>query len=193
MCKSPNGSEFTINLPQCQPCFENRADLSSLYSPSCILIEHVDHHEDTYRLYARSSIPSGECPYCGAKSHRVHSRYIRTISDLSILGHRVIITFEARKFFCYNPKCKKKTFAEQPGDEIFRYRRRTRRCEMLVTQNGLKCSSESARKLLHAAGINVSGDTILRDLHRMTIPEHSQIEDIGWMIGLIKRVSLMEV
>ena len=98
---------------------------------------------------------------------------------MSILGHRVSIIFEARKFFCNNPQCHKKTFAEQPGDEIFRYRRRTRRCEMLVTQNGLKCSSESARKLLHAAGINASGDTILRDLHRMTIPEHSQIEDIG--------------
>jgi len=179
MCKSTNGSEFTIKLPQCQPSYDARADLSSLYYPNNIQIEQVDYFDDTYRLYGKSSIPYGECPYCGEKSHRVHSRYIRTISDMSILGHKVSITFESRKFFCDNPHCGKKTFAEQPGDEIFRYRRRTRRCEMLVTQNGLKCSSESARKLLHAAGINISGDTILRDLHRMSIPEQSQIEDIG--------------
>ena len=179
MSKSPNGSEFTINLPQCQPCSEANADLSSLYRPSSIKLEQVEYLEETYRLFARCLLPFGECPYCGTKSHHVHSRYTRTISDLSILGHRVMIIFESRKFFCTNPECRKKTFAEQPGDEIFRYRRRTRRCEMLVTQHGLKCSSETARKLLHAAGIAVSGDTVLRDLHRMTIPEQGQVRDIG--------------
>ena len=179
MSNSPNGSEFTINLPQCQPYSEANADLSSLYRPSSIQLEQVECIDETYRLYARCSLPFGECPYCGSRSRHVHSRYTRTISDLSILGHRVIITFESRKFFCTNPECRRKTFAEQPGDEIFRYRRRTRRCEMLVTQHGLKCSSESARKLLHATGINVSGDTVLRDLHRMSIPEHAQVRDVG--------------
>lgn len=179
MCKSPNGSEITTILLQSQPYSEKSADLSPLYLPSSILLEQVDHTDATYRLFARCSLPLGECPYCGTKSDRVHSRYTRTISDLSILGHRVLITFEARKFFCDNPECHKKTFAEQPGDEIFRYRRRTRRCEMLITQNGLKCSSESARKLLYAAGIHISGDTILRDLHRMSVPEQFQVEKIG--------------
>ena len=50
---------------------------------------------------------------------------------------------------------------------------------MLVTQTGLKCSSESAKKLLLAAGIHISGDAVLRDLHRMSIPEQAHIEDIG--------------
>ena len=179
MSKSPNGSEFTINLPQRKPYSEANADLSTLYRPSSIQLEQVEHIDATYRIFARCLLPFGECPYCGSRSHHVHSRYTRTISDLSILGHRVIMTFESRKFFCTNPECRKKTFAEQPGDEIFRYRRRTRRCEMLVTQHGLKCSSESARKLLHAAGITVSGDTVLRDLHRMSIPEQGQVRDVG--------------
>lgn len=96
----------------------------------------------TYHVYARCNLPHGVCPYCGHVSRSVHSRYHRTIADLSIIGHPVIITFEARKFFCHNPDCRKKTFAEQPGDEVFRYRRRTRRCEMVVTQHGLKCSSD---------------------------------------------------
>jgi len=104
---------------------------------------------------------------------------MRTIADLSMLGRPVIMKFEARKFFCDNQDCRRKTFAEQPGDEVFRYRRRTRRCEMAVVQHGLKSSSESARKLLTAIGVRVSGDTVLRDIHRMSVPSHQEVHGIG--------------
>ena len=104
---------------------------------------------------------------------------MRTIADLSMLGLPVIMKFESRKFFCDNQDCRRKTFAEQPGDEVFRYRRRTRRCEMVVAQHGLKSSSESARKLLSAIGVRVSGDTVLRDIHRMSVPSHQEVHEIG--------------
>jgi hypothetical protein len=39
---------------------------------------------------------------------------MRIIADLSILGLPVVMTFEARKFFCDNPECRRKTFAEEP-------------------------------------------------------------------------------
>lgn len=133
----------------------------------------------TYHIYAQCSLPHGVCPYCGCVSHSVHSRYHRTITDLSILGHPVVITFEARKFFCHNPNCRRKTFAEQPGDEVFRYRRRTRRCEVAVTQHGLRCSSESARKLLSVIGVSISGDTVLSDIHRMSVPDRCEVKEIG--------------
>ena len=35
---------------------------------------------------------------------------------------------------------------------------------MAVTQHGLKCSSESARKLLSAIGVPISVDTLIREL-----------------------------
>ena len=44
--------------------------------------------------------------------------------DEGILGERVILHLEVRKFFCHNDDCRRNTFAEQPGDEVFRYRRR---------------------------------------------------------------------
>lgn len=50
---------------------------------------------------------------------------------------------------------------------------------MAVTQHGLKCSSESARKLLSATGVPLSGDTILRDIHRMSVPERCEVKEIG--------------
>lgn len=180
MCKAPNKSKITTFLRQCLTSASAKADLSALYSPSDLSVEQVELEDmRTYHVYARCNLPHGVCPYCGHVSRSVHSRYHRTIADLSILGHPVIITFEARKFFCHNPDCRKKTFAEQPGDEVFRYRRRTRRCEMVVTQHGLKCSSESARKLLSATGVPLSGDTVLRDVHRMSVPERCEVKEIG--------------
>lgn len=50
---------------------------------------------------------------------------------------------------------------------------------MAVTQHGLKCSSESARKLLSATGVPLSGDTVLRDIHRMSVPERCEVKEIG--------------
>ena len=100
------------------------------------------------------------------------------LGDLSILGSPVIITAEMRKFFCDNTGCAKKTFAEQPGNEVFRYRRRTRRCEMAVIRYGLTSSSETARKLLNATGENICGDTVLRDLRRMAVPGHDNVSRI---------------
>lgn len=50
---------------------------------------------------------------------------------------------------------------------------------MAVTQHGLKCSSESARKLLSATGVPLSGDTVLRDIHRMSVSERCEVKEIG--------------
>ena len=179
MCKPPNEGKITTIFAQCLTQTGSKADLSSLYSPSDLLVEHTEFCDDhQYHIFARCSLPYGKCPYCGCISHRVHSKYMRTIADLSILGIPVTMTFEARKFFCDNLDCQRKTFAEQPGDEVFRYRRRTRRCEMVVTQQGLKTSSETARKLLSAIGVCVSGDTVLRDIHRMSVPAHQEVHEI---------------
>ena len=114
MCKAPNKSKITTFLRQCLTSTSAKADLSALYSSSDLSVEQVELEDmRTYHVYARCNLPYGVCPYCGHVSRSVHSRYHRTIADLSILGHPVIITFEARKFFYHNPDCRKKTFAEQ--------------------------------------------------------------------------------
>lgn len=179
MSKLPNEDKITTKFLQYIGSGGTNIDLSSLYMQSDLEISSIGYEDAAYHLYCRCKLDYGTCPYCSHSSHRVHSRYIRTIVDLSILGHPVIIRLEARKFFCDNPQCRNKTFAEQPGDEIFRYRRRTRRCEMVVTQHGLSRSSESAHKLLKSIGITLSGDTVLRDLHRMKIPENKGVRHIG--------------
>lgn len=115
MSKAPNEDKNTTFLRQCLTSPSVKADLSALYSPNDLFVEQVEFEDmRTYHVYAQCSLPYGVCPYCGCVSHRVHSRYHRTITDLSSLGYPVIITFGARKFFCHNPYCRRKTFAEQP-------------------------------------------------------------------------------
>jgi len=75
--------------------------------------------------------------------------------------------------------CGKKTFAEQPGNEVFRYRRRTRRCEIMVVGHGLLCSSNKAKRLIRTVGIPLSNTTISRDIHRMSINPRDSVKNIG--------------
>ena len=183
MSKYPNGgkvttkkSESSIDLATISPCSEG---ISQIYLSSEINIVFADHDDGIFHLYGSSSLEYGRCPYCGRISHRVHSRYVRTIQDLSILGRRVVLYLEVRKFFCDNDDCRRKTFAEQPGDEVFRYRRRTCRCERAVARHGISVSSDSASRLLEHMGIQISPSTVLRDVHRMRPSQYQQVKEVG--------------
>ena len=159
--------------------YDDKISLSALYPDSDLLIESVEVMPDSVHIYARCSLDSGVCPYCGYKSHKVHSTYIRTVSDLPILGRQTFLHLQMRKFFCHNDECSHKTFAEQPGIEVFRYRRRSRRCEVLVSKMALSSSAGVASSNLRLMGIPMSRATVLRDTHRMPLPSYPDVDQIG--------------
>lgn len=183
MSKYPNGGKVTTK--KSESCKADTTNLlcdegiSQIYQSSELIIHEAVHDGHVFHLYASSYLDYGICPYCGHVSSRVHSRYFRTIQDLSILGERVVLHLEVRKFFCLNDDCRRKTFAEQPGDEVFRYRRRTCRCEKAVARHGISVSSSSASRLLAHMGIHISPSTVLRDLHRMHPSNYEDVEEIG--------------
>lgn len=183
MSKYPNGGKITTNNSESSKGNEANTlwneGISQIYLSSELVIHETVHDNNVFHLYASSSLDYGSCPYCGHVSSQVHSRYFRTLQDMSILGERVVLHLEARKFFCHNADCQKKTFAEQPGDEVFRYRRRTCRCERTVARHGISVSSGSASHLLAHMGISISPSTILRDLHRISTPEYGNVEVVG--------------
>ncbi len=183
MSEYPIGNKITTKKSKSESVpylkYHESFDISYLYTSSGLYVENVDHFENTLHFYCKSSDTSGVCPYCSYKSKQVHSRYQRCVNDLSILGKGVKLTLEVRKFFCKNSNCSKKTFAEQPGNEVFRYRRRTRRCETAVIRQGLSVSSGMASRLLSLSGIILSRSTILRDLHRLRPSAYEDVEEIG--------------
>lgn len=159
--------------------YDDKISLSALYPDSCLLIESADVLSDAVHIYARCSSNTGVCPYCGCTSDKVHSSYMRIVLDLPILGRQTILHLHMRKFFCHNDECSHKTFAEQPGIEIFRYRRRSRRCEVLVSKHALSSSSGVASGNLRLIGIPLSRSTVLRDTHRIPLPMYPDVEQIG--------------
>lgn len=183
MSKYPNTDKITSKIRDNKISsgnfYDDSLNLTSFYPYADICIESVEVCNDIVHVYAHGALDHGVCPYCGSVSHRVHSRYYRTITDLPILGRRAILHLEMRKFFCPNHDCKFKTFAEQPGNEIFRYRRRSRRCEVTVSRMGLTGSSGTASRNLTVMSIPLSDSTVLRDIHRMPLPVYPEIEQIG--------------
>ena len=170
--KSEYGNLVTTKLPECD-------GISEIYLSSGLLVQNIEQSGGMLHVYATSSSEEGTCPYCGQKSKKVHSRYVRVIHDLSILGYGAVIHLGVRKFFCQNHECDKTTFAEQPGTEVFRYRRRTCRCEVAVARHGISASSNSASRLLSLLGIPVSSSTVLRDLHRMHPSSYEDVREVG--------------
>ena len=126
MSNSPNKGEDSKFLPNLRHFADNHSQtsscsLSSLYERAEISIESINQNVSTIEMYVKTNLNYGLCPYCGKISFKVHSKYNRVITDLPILGKKVVLHMQTRKFFCHNPMCGKKTFAEQPVNEVFRY------------------------------------------------------------------------
>lgn len=182
MSKHPNSDKSTNNnchSQTSQAVNDGNLKISSLYPNADLCIEDVEVLSDTVHIYARSSLSYSICPYCGSRSDKIHSRYIRYVTDLPMLGRRTVLHLQMRKFFCHNEDCSHKTFAEQPGIEIFRYRRRSRRCEVLVSKLSLDSSAGKSSSHLRMMGIPISRATVLRDIHRMPLPLYPDIDRIG--------------
>lgn len=152
---------------------------NEIFKSSMLHVESLRVIDAVIYMYLKSSEMYGICPYCGAISYKVHSVYIRTLRDLPVLNRKVNILFQARKFFCKNTICSKKTFAEQPGDEICRYRRRTKRCETIIGNLGVKMSAINTRLLLKSMQIPVSPSTVLRTIYRMILPDCGVVTAVG--------------
>src|SRR3954449_13219333 len=78
------------------------------------------------------------CPGCGARSGRVHSRYLRTLSDLPLAGHPVRLVVVARRFRCDAALCGWRIFTERFSDGVLApWARRTGRLDYIVHHLGL--------------------------------------------------------
>lgn len=82
---------------------------------------------DGVTIFARSGALGRSCGVCGSWSERVHSRYLRRVSDEPVGGRPVTIVLTVRRFYCRNSDCVAATFAEQADGLSERYRRRPRR------------------------------------------------------------------
>ena len=119
------------------------------------------------------------CPTCGRRSRRVHSRYIRRITDEPLGGRQVVIHLRVRRFFCRARACPKRTFAEQAPALAGRYARRSTPLSGILQQIGVALGGRPGERLSARLHRPVSRTTLLRLVRALPLPEPSTPRALG--------------
>lgn len=96
---------------------------------------------ETVLLSVASTCPSAACPVCENSSDRLHSHYLRTVTDLPWGGRSVRLSLRARRFRCSDPRCPRKIFAERLPSVVEPYARKTARLREILLLVGLAPSA----------------------------------------------------
>ena len=81
-----------------------------LLLPSGLEIDRIDVGATALTVSVTSLLPTSTCPLCRTSATRIHSRYHRTVADVTCGGRQVRLWLTARKFFCDTPECARKIF-----------------------------------------------------------------------------------
>lgn len=120
--------------------------------PAGLMVKAVAESEGVIVVTARSGGASAILPTCRRVSSRVHSRYVRQVSDLPCTGTKVELHLVARRFICDAPFCRRRVFAERFEDGVIAERsRRTSRLECIVHHLGLALGGRPVGQFCKAA------------------------------------------
>jgi len=153
--------------------------ISSLV-PSGLVIESVSDSSDSIIIAVRAESGVAECPLCGARSSRIHSRYDRQAADLPCAGKEIRLRVITRRFVCEVPHCRRRIFAERFGDDVLPSRsRRTARLDCIVHHLGLVLGGRPAASFAKRLMLPVSNDTLLRVVRRRTALRTDPLTVVG--------------
>jgi transposase len=148
--------------------------------PSGLLIRQVVPSADTVMITTAPKTPDACCPVCGHASHRVHSRYFRTLADLPWQGRAVLIRIQARHFRCTVAECLRRIFTERlPAIAAGPWSRRTGCLGEIQRHLGLAPGGRAGAYLAERLVMPVSGDTLLRLVRRIEPEEPAVVRAVG--------------
>jgi len=130
-------------------------------------------------LSLSSTQTSASCPICHQLSRRIHSRYDRTLRDLNWAEGPVVLHLEVGKFFCDNPSCQRRIFAQRLPQITAPGSRRTHRMTQQLGAIGLALGGAAGARLMSKLGYSFSRDTVLRCLSKMPLPTVQPPKQVG--------------
>ncbi len=137
---------------------------------------------------ATSTQRSALCPVCCSLASHIHSRYQRRITDLPSAGHVVTLLIHARRFFCRNPRCPRRTFRERLPTLAAPRARASHGVRATLTHIGFALGGAAGARLARLLGLPTSDATVLRLVRAMPDPPVGQprvigIDDWAWRKG----------
>ena len=147
--------------------------MTTLLFPACsgLLLEEISHEGQVLFLTIRSSKQALACPDCAQESTKVHSRYSRTLADVSLMDYAVRLCVKVRRFFCVNAACARVTFAEPFADLAAARARRTTRQASRLRAIAKELGGRPAVRESENVLMPVSRHTMLRLLRRFPIAD----------------------
>jgi len=146
--------------------------------PKGLDLESLSIESGRVSIGVASGTRSSVCPLCGRGSSRVHSRYLRTVSDLPWHGISVELEVRARRFFCNEPSCERKIFCERLPDVAARARK-TVRLEEALLAIALELGGRAGARLALELGIVAARDALLRRIKAAPLPQIGNVRVLG--------------
>jgi transposase len=135
-----------------------------------LAVERVFTAGKSVRIQARTSSAGSDCPACGVRSIRVHSRYERRLADTAAGGQEILILLQVRRFFCRNDGCTAITFAEQVHGLTSRYGRRSSALSETLRAVALALGGRAGARLSGRLACPASRSTLLRLIRALPDP-----------------------
>lgn len=130
-------------------------------------------------LTVSSSQSAAHCPLCQSATHRIHSRYERTLQDLPCIDYTVTLRLQVRKFFCLKAGCQRRIFTERLPQVTLPWARRTCRLAACLTAIGLALGGAAGTRLSRRLGHRVSLNPLLQLVARQTLPTMTTPKTLG--------------
>jgi transposase len=116
---------------------------------------------------------------CATPSSAIHSYYRRKPLDLPCAGRSIRLLLSVKKFFCREPSCQRKIFAERLPDLLEVSSRLTKRLRTAVQDIGFATCGKGGERLSCKLGIDISDTTLLRSLYLLPPSQIGQVHIIG--------------
>ena len=161
---------------------------SFLPDPEAITLQAIKICSGFVTFQVQATAKQAHCTKCAAPSDRTHSWYSRIIQDLSWQGNPVRFELTLRKFFCDNPDCERRIFAQALPKIARRYQRKTARLENVLLQILWKVGASDAYFVAKLLGLIISDDAMLYQFKNAPEPSCSQTspEEIGIAYGALR-------
>jgi transposase len=144
-------------------------------------------NSETIYVEASSNSTKAECPYCQTISNKRHSAYIRRPKALPWDNFSIRLCLTIQRYFCENPTCGKRTFAERLPQIVDFQAQRTIQLIRVLRLIAFETSAEATARISEHLHMSVSADTIIRILRATSLPERTCPRVLGIDDWAVKR------